>query len=80
LFEDEVDFTGDLFTIYFVLWGKFAFFLLFFLEILVRITIALYVTYLLIFEIHAVNRSYVEDTYFFSKRSVFNSKSSVNLI
>jgi hypothetical protein len=62
LFEDEVDFTGDLFTLYFVLWGKFAFFLLFILEVLVRTTLALYVTYLLIFEINAVNRSYTEDT------------------
>ena len=62
LFEDEPDFTGDLFTLYFILWGKFAFFLLFMLEVLVRLTLALYVTYLLIFEINAVNRSYTEDT------------------
>ena len=61
LLEDETDFTGDLFTIYFILWGKFAFFLLFILEVLVRTTLALYVTYLLIFEINAVNRSYTED-------------------
>jgi hypothetical protein len=67
-FEDEMDFTVDLFTIYFILWGKFAFFLLFILEILVRTTLALYVTYLLIFEINAVNRSYNEDNYFFQKR------------
>lgn len=32
------------------------------LEVLVRLTLALYVTYLLIFEINAVNRSYTEDT------------------
>ena len=71
-FEDEMDFTGDLFTIYFIIWGKIWFFLLFMLEVLVRTILALYVTYLLIFEINTVNRSYSEDTYLFSKRSVKN--------
>lgn len=69
LFEDEIDFTGDLFTLYFILWGKFAFFLLFILEVLVRTTLALYVTYLLIFEINAVNRSYTEDTSLLQRRN-----------
>ena len=70
--EDEIDFTGDLFTLYFVLWGKFFFFLLFVLEILARMTLALYVTYLIIFEINAVNRSYSESDHFSAKRSFFN--------
>ena len=68
--EDEVDFTGDLFTIYFILWGKFFFFLLFFLEILARTTLALYVTYLIVFEINAVNRSYSEDSFLIKKKNV----------
>lgn len=74
LFEDEVDFTGDFFTLYFVIWGKFAFFLLFILEVLVRTTLALYVTYLLIFEINAVNRSYSEDLYLTLKKDNFSTK------
>jgi len=37
--------------------------------------LALYVTYLIIFEIQAVNRSYVEDTYILDKRTVTNSTS-----
>ena len=72
--EDEPDFTADLFTIYFVLWGKFFFFLLFFLEILARTTLALYVTYLIIFEINAVNRSYSEDSFLLTKKIDFLTK------
>ena len=70
LFEDEMDFSADLFTIYFLVWGKFAYFWMFILEEIARVALALYVTYLVIFEINAVNRSYSEDTYLASKRSV----------
>lgn len=69
LFEDEMDFTADFFTLYFIVWGKFAYFWLFFLEEIARVSLALYVTYLLMFEINAVNRSYAEDNYLSSKRS-----------
>lgn len=68
LFEDELDFSSDLFSVYFLLWGKFAYFWLFILEEIARVSLALYVTYLLIFEINAVNRSFVEDQYFTFKR------------
>jgi len=34
--------------------------------------LALYITYLIIFEVHSVNRSFIEDTYFVTKRSKFN--------
>ena len=78
LLEDEVDFVGDLFTVYFVIWGKFFFFLLFILEILARMTLALYVTYLIIFEINAVNRSYSEDLYLVNKRAERTSKLPTN--
>jgi hypothetical protein len=44
--------------------------LLFILEILARTTLALYVTYLIIFEINALNRSYSEDNYFMRKRDL----------
>lgn len=69
LFEDELDFVADLFAIYFLIWGKFAYFWLFILEEIARVSLALYVTYLLIFEINAVNRSFVEDHYLITKRS-----------
>jgi hypothetical protein len=76
-----MDFSNDLFTIYFIVWGKFAYFWLFILEEIARVTLALYVTYLLMFEINAVNRSYVEDGYFAAKRSSstnsFNVKTSL---
>ena len=67
-FEDEVDFSADLFAVYFLIWGKFAYFWLFILEEIARVSLALYVTYLLIFEINAVNRSFVEDNYLTTKR------------
>ena len=69
LFEDELDFTTDLFTVYFLIWGKLAYFWLFILEEIARVSLALYVTYLLIFEINAVNRSFVEDQYLTLKRA-----------
>jgi hypothetical protein len=69
LFEDELDFVADLFAVYFLVWGKFAYFWLFILEEIARVSLALYVTYLLIFEINAVNRSFVEDHYLATKRS-----------
>jgi hypothetical protein len=68
--EDEMDFAGDLFALYFVVWGKFFFFMFFLVEEIVRVGLALYITYLIIFEVHAVNRSYVEDSYFFVKRDI----------
>jgi hypothetical protein len=37
--------------------------------------LALYVTYLIIFEIQAVNRSYVEDTYIIDKRTTTTGSS-----
>ena len=67
-FEDELDFSADLFSVYFLIWGKFAYFWFFILEEIARVSLALYVTYLLIFEINAVNRSFVEDQYIVCKR------------
>jgi len=69
LFEDEMDLSADLFSIYFILWGKFAYFWLFILEEIGRVMLALYITYILMFEMNAVNRSYAEDQYFAVKRS-----------
>ena len=80
LFEDEMDLITDLFTIYFIIWGKFAYFWIFILEEIARVALALYVTYLLIFEINAVNRSYFEDSYLSDKRSTSNALHKTNSI
>jgi hypothetical protein len=64
-----MDLSADLFNIYFIIWGKFAYFWLFILEEIGRVMLALYITYILIFEMNAVNRSYSEDQYFTVKRS-----------
>jgi len=74
--EDEVDFIADLFSVYFVIWGKLTLFVFFIIEELLRLALALYVTYLIVFEVHAINRSYVEDTYFATKRIIFKSNST----
>ena len=69
LLEDESDLVIDFYTIYTVIWGKYVLYLSFFLEEIFRVGLALFVTYLLIFEINALNRSYSEDSYFLMKRS-----------
>ena len=69
LFEDEMDVSTDLFSIYYIIWGKFAYFWLFILEEIARVTLALYVTYLLVFEVNALNRSYSESSYLTLKRT-----------
>lgn len=66
--EDEFDFFTDLFSLYFVIWGKLSLFLFFIIEEILRVALALYISYLILFEVQAVNRSYVEDTYFSKKR------------
>ena len=78
--EDETDLAGDLFTLYFIVWGKFSLFLFFVIEEVARVALALYITYLIMFEVHAVNRSYVEDTYFGTKRTLFSPTSRINNI
>jgi hypothetical protein len=75
-----MDLAGDLFALYFIVWGKFALFLFFIIEEVLRMVLALYITYLIIFEVHAVNRSYVEDTYFATKRSKFNYNKNISNI
>lgn len=65
----ELEWTDDLFSKYFVLWGKFFFFWAFILEEAFRVTLAFYISYLIIFEVHAVNVSYSEDSFIASKRN-----------
>lgn len=78
--EDELDFSCDLFSIYFILWSKFSLFFFFAIDEIARVFLAFYVTYLIIFEVQAVNRSYTEDSYFFSKKLKFNNNLNINSI
>jgi hypothetical protein len=50
----------DLYSKYFIILTKFLFFWVFILEEFFRIALALYISYLIIFEIHSVNTSYNE--------------------
>ena len=61
LLEDEFDFSVDLFYSYFLLWGKFFYFLFYTVELIARFGLAFYVIYLVLFEIYGVNCSYRED-------------------
>lgn len=78
--EDEMDLTGDLFSLYFIVWGKFSLFLFFIVEEILRVALALYITYLIMFEVQAVNRSYLEDTYFSVKKTLFNKDANLNTL
>ena len=67
-FEDEIDFTVDLFSIYFLIWSKFVLFFFFAIDEVARVFLAFYLVYLMIFEMQAVNRSFPEDSFFLKKR------------
>ena len=62
--EDESDLFLDLFYLYFIYWGKFFTFIFFILEEILRLSLAFYICYLIIFDVHAVNSSYLEDSFF----------------
>lgn len=66
--EDEVDFSLDLFSLYFIVWSKFSLFFIFAGDEVARVFLAFYLVYLIIFEMQAVNRSFVEDLYLTTKR------------
>lgn len=68
MLEEEPDLLEDLFYLYFTLWGKFFFFLFFIVEELFRIILALYIAYLITFDVHAANCSYRESNYFLTCR------------
>ena len=67
LYQDENDLTVDFYTLYTLLWGKYVFYLIFVIEEICRVCLALFVTALLILEINAVNRTYDEDVYLTTK-------------
>lgn len=70
--EDETDFSSDLFSLYFIFLVKLGSLMFYVPEGIARTFLALYIGYLIVFEVHTVNRSSSEDSYFTSKRSSFN--------
>jgi hypothetical protein len=66
--EEEHDFFMDLFYLYYLVWAKFFTFIFFIIELILRLALGFYICYLIIFEVHAVNSSYLEDSYIQSKR------------
>jgi len=66
--EDEVDFSLDLFSLYFVFLTKLGSLMFYVPEGIARTFLALYISYLIIFEVHTVNRSITESTYLNLKR------------
>lgn len=64
MLEEEPDLLDDIFLAYFTLWGKFFFFIFFIIEELFRVILALYIAYLITFDVHAANCSYQESNYF----------------
>jgi hypothetical protein len=69
LLEDENGFMGDLFYLYFLIFGKIFFFLIFITEEFARLILGFYICFLIIFEMHSVNCSYREDSYINLKKS-----------
>lgn len=65
----EFDWWFDLYSKYFIIFGKIFYFWAFILEEVFRVTLALYISYLIIFEVHAVNTSNNEDVFFSRKKS-----------
>lgn len=71
--EDENEFLLDLFYIYFICWAKFFTFIFFILEEILRLSLGFYICYLIIFEVHSVNGSYLEDNFITSNRQTKNA-------
>jgi hypothetical protein len=61
-----------LFHLYFLTWGKLFTFIFFILEEILRLSLAFYICYLITFEVHSVNCSYIEDNYFAASREKTN--------
>lgn len=68
LFDEEHDFFLDYFYFYFLIWSKLFMFFFFIIEELLRLILAFYICYLIIFDVHSVNLSYNEELYFSIKK------------
>lgn len=66
--EGENEIFLNCFYIYYLFWAKFFTFIFFILEEILRLSLAFYICYLITFEVHAVNYSYSEDSYFYKTR------------
>jgi hypothetical protein len=66
--EDEIDLSSDLFSLYFIMLTKLGSLMFYIPEGIARIFLAFYIGYLIVFEVHTANRSYVEDLYLAHKR------------
>jgi len=69
--EDEIDFSVDLFSLYFIFLTKLGSLMFYVPEGIARTFLALYIGYLIVFEVHTANRSYTEDMYLSLKRTTF---------
>lgn len=78
LLEDENEFFMDLYFLYFIVWTKLFTFIFFILEEILRLSLAFYICYLIIFEVHSVNCSYIEDNYFYNLRQKNNKLDKKN--
>ena len=69
-FEQSLDFSGDLFFIYFIICSKFISLVFFALEDVGRVLLAFFIIYLVIFEMQSVNRSYGEESFIDNSRAI----------
>lgn len=67
-FEEEFDWVYCLFFIYYIFVTKLFFFFFFIIEEILRLTLAFYICYLIIAEVHAVNTS-LNESFFFKKKT-----------
>lgn len=68
LLEDENSFINDFYYLYFLVWGKINFFLIFLVDEALRLALGFYICYFITFEIHSVNCSYKEDNFLYTKK------------
>jgi hypothetical protein len=67
--EDELDLSWDLFSLYFIFLMKLDSIIFWATEGIARTFLALYIGYLIVFEVHTANRSYLEELYCTIKRN-----------
>ena len=68
LMVDEHSLSSDLLNTYFIVWGKLFYLMFFIVEEAARLSLAFYVCYLIVYEVHLVNVSYREDLFLYKKR------------
>lgn len=68
--ENEIDLGLDLFSLYFIFLAKLGSLMFYVPEGIARTFLALYISYLIIFEVHTINRSINETLYLSRKRGL----------